>query len=871
MKSILLAILALTSAFSLQPSALLFAAPLGTAFTYQGRLADAGTHAQGMYDFRFAIYDAGGGGTAIAGPITNSPVGVTNGLFTALLDFGAGAFTSDARWLELGVRTNGSVGGFTTLAPRQALTAAPFATWASSAATAQTAAVANNLSGTLPSDKLAGTYTGSLNFFNETNQFYGEMYGDIYGDHYGDSFGDFYGDGYGITHLNASQLWYGTMPDGRLSSNVALLPANQVFTGSNLFTGPLVATNGSNVLQGTFTGTNIFAGVITATNVNNVIVGSFTGDGGGLTNLNTAQFANSVLTNGQTGVTLSGVFDGSGAGLTSLNANNLASGTVAEPRIAAAIARDSEVFSLVLASDGAGSGLDADLLDGMDSSGFAPSAHEHADWHLDGNSGTTSGSQFLGTTDNQPLEFKVNNQRGLRLEPTASGAPNLIGGSAANAVASGTVSATIGGGLNNSIQNNANTSVIAGGGGNTVETNSYSSFIGGGTNNSIRTGSYWSAIAGGCANSIETNSYQSFIGGGYDNYIQARYSTIGGGVNNNMSSSYASTIAGGYGNTCVGGNYATIGGGEMNGIETSTGPMTIGGGLANHIRRDAHNSTIGGGYMNDIGTNSYYATIAGGEGNATLGRNDHAFIGGGLNNKIQDASGRCTIGGGVGNIVQSNVLMATISGGSANTIGTNANCATIPGGYYNIAGGSYSFAAGYYAQATNAGSFVWADSSTSSRFSSTADNQFSIRSAGGVRIATTYLGTVGAQLTPGATSWTSLSDRNAKKNFQPVDTVAVLDKLAAIPVEQWNYNWEQDGDVPNLGPMAQDFKAAFYPGRDDKGISTLEFDGVELAAIQGLNQKVEAQRAENAELKQEVAELKRLVNQLSTKLNGGAQ
>jgi cell shape-determining protein MreC len=67
--------------------------------------------------------------------------------------------------------------------------------------------------------------------------------------------------------------------------------------------------------------------------------------------------------------------------------------------------------------------------------------------------------------------------------------------------------------------------------------------------------------------------------------------------------------------------------------------------------------------------------------------------------------------------------------------------------------------------------------------------------------------------------------------------------------------------------MAQDFKAAFYPGRDDKSISTLEFDGVALAAIQGLNQKVEAEtaalRAENTALKRELAELTKLVHRLT--------
>jgi hypothetical protein len=109
----------------------------------------------------------------------------------------------------------------------------------------------------------------------------------------------------------------------------------------------------------------------------------------------------------------------------------------------------------------------------------------------------------------------------------------------------------------------------------------------------------------------------------------------------------------------------------------------------------------------------------------------------------------------------------------------------------------------------------------------------------------------------------SVSDRNAKKNFQPVDTVAVLEKLATIPIERWNYQWEKDSDVPHLGPMAQDFKGAFYPGRDDKTISMLEFDGVALAALQGLNRKLEEKDTEIQALKQSLAELKQLVSQLT--------
>ena len=71
-----------------------------------------------------------------------------------------------------------------------------------------------------------------------------------------------------------------------------------------------------------------------------------------------------------------------------------------------------------------------------------------------------------------------------------------------------------------------------------------------------------------------------------------------------------------------------------------------------------------------------------------------------------------------------------------------------------------------------------------------------------------------------------------------------------------------------MGPVAQDFRAAFGLGADDVSIATVDESGVALAAIQGLNQKVEA---ENAALKQEVAALKELVKQLHSRINGGAK
>lgn len=114
-----------------------------TAFTYQGWLSDAGSPANGLYDFRFTLYSAASGGSALAGPISSDATAVNSGLFSLTLDFGNGAFTGEARWMEIAVRTNRGA-AFVLLTPRQLLTPAPYAISAA------------NLSGVLP----AGSVTG---------------------------------------------------------------------------------------------------------------------------------------------------------------------------------------------------------------------------------------------------------------------------------------------------------------------------------------------------------------------------------------------------------------------------------------------------------------------------------------------------------------------------------------------------------------------------------------------------------------------------------------------------------------------------------------------------------------------------------------
>ena len=99
----------------------------GTAFTYQGLLTDDGIAPDGNYDFRFRIFGAVSNGSQLGSALIATPVLVTAGRFNVSLDFEAGIFTGSDRWLEIGVRTNGSAGNFTTLSPRQAITPTPYA------------------------------------------------------------------------------------------------------------------------------------------------------------------------------------------------------------------------------------------------------------------------------------------------------------------------------------------------------------------------------------------------------------------------------------------------------------------------------------------------------------------------------------------------------------------------------------------------------------------------------------------------------------------------------------------------------------------------------------------------------------------------
>jgi hypothetical protein len=175
----------------------------GTAFTYQGRLNTAGVAASGSYDLTFTLYATNSGGSAVAGPITNSATAVSNGLFTVTVDFKTNVFDGSARWLEIGVGTNGG-GGFMTLSPRQQLMPTPYAIFAN---------MASNLSGSLPAAQLNGTVPlGTLptTLTNLAN-----------------------GNGGGLTNLDATQL-AGAVPLTTLPAALTNLATGNGFGLTNL-------------------------------------------------------------------------------------------------------------------------------------------------------------------------------------------------------------------------------------------------------------------------------------------------------------------------------------------------------------------------------------------------------------------------------------------------------------------------------------------------------------------------------------------------------------------------------------------------------------------------------------------------------------
>ncbi len=738
---------------------------LTTAITYQGRLVDGGTPVSTPHDFIFLLYNADLGGAQVGSQVTANDLAVSDGYFTVLLDFGSAAFMGEKRWLEVQVRPGDSSGAYTTLSPRQALTAAPYALYSLKS----------------PWGGLSGVPAGFADGVdNDTTTFWSLT---------------------GNSGTNPSTNYLGTADNVALELRVNGLRALRLepnIYGMNQFAPNLIGGYSGNWITSGVYGATLLGGGNFNEPIENRVTDNFGTVSGGALN----QAGNNAFSTTDT------IYATVGGGF-----GNFASGPYA--------------------TIGGGEVNTASDYMATVSGGWANTAS--------GERSTICGGWGNTASDEQSTI-------GGGWGNTASGSHALVGGGYSN-LASWPYSMVAGG-----YDNEANSSYAAVGGGESNLAGWDYAVVAGGYDNEAS--GIKAAVLGGDSN-LASGPF-AVIAGGYDNEASSDKTVIGGGYSNIANNQYA-TIGGGYDNAAYG-IYTFVGGGISN--VANNDYSTIGGGYSNLA--SVGSATVAGGYDNHA-TNSY-ATIAGG--NSNLANQTYATIAGGDDN---EASGsKTTVGGGFSNLASG--THSVIGGGYDNT--ASGGYSSIPGGTANIASGSTSFAAGYQANASHGGSFVW---STGTSTDSWGDNTFTVRAHGGARFYTAAGTGTGVTLISGSGSWSGLSDRAAKENFQQVDPQLVLEKLAQVPVTSWNYR-AQDDAIRHLGPVAQDFMAAFDLGEDERFISTVDADGVALAAAKGLYQlsqeqaaRIESLEAENAGLNARLTDIEARLASLESGGSAGAR
>ncbi len=267
------------------------------------------------------------------------------------------------------------------------------------------------------------------------------------------------------------------------------------------------------------------------------------------------------------------------------------------------------------------------------------------------------------------------------------------------------------------------------------------------------------------------------------------------------------------------------------------------------------NSTAMGSSTNASGTNSTAmgsATVASAEYSTSMGQSTTASGGNATAMGIGTiASGRYSTA--MGNYTSSTGTASTAIGSQTTASAPNSTAM----GTWTTASGGYSTAIGCRVTTNGMdGACIIGDYSDTPT-SSSANNQMTMRFAGGYRLFSNSGVTTGVYMNAGVSGWMNYSDRNSKENFHQVDGEQLLVKISELSISEWNYRGT-DASVRYVGPVAQDFYAAFHlGGKDSLGINSICIDGVNMAAIQALEKRT----SELKKAYEEIAGLRQLATE----------
>lgn len=497
-----------------------------TAFQYEGRLTAGGAPANGTYEFEFTIWNSLAGGSQASATVLGTPggVGVTNGIFTVVLDYGAGVLNGQPRWIELAVRTNGSADAFTVVSPRQSVPFAPYAVFATLAGGAANGSISN---AALAANAVTGAKIAPGEVVRGINNLRDGVVLQA-------------GANVALSTAGNAITISATIPPGsgpawNVGGNTGTTAGNFVGTADDR---PLeMRVNNTRALRLELNGSgqpNLIGG-----NTNNSVAPGLVGVvvGGGGTNSIGSGSHWSIIGGGRANTVREGSYT---AGILSGNANEIQAGA-----------------PYAFIGGGYNNRIQSNAQAAMVFGGF-------------GNSIGPSGefATIAGGRDNTIQADARFAAIGGGRSQTNQGAYSNISGGRQNLIQSDGLFSMIGAGYLNTIEGGAQYAFVAGGRENLVQSNALYVSIGGGYRNTNQTVAHYSTIGGGIQNVIQSNAQYAAIGGGNANVIgtNSASAVIAGGRQNSIrSNAVSATIAGGYLNTVSNAAaYATVVGGREN-------------------------------------------------------------------------------------------------------------------------------------------------------------------------------------------------------------------------------------------------------------------------------------------------------------------